>query len=109
MQPSIISIYPWADFMPGCGTGHLMCVIKFNIKVSDVMITDITFTNDMNEKHIHDIKVVDDHQYEHRGNEIVIRNGPQWSRCNVVAQVTLEHDNNNYVLTSNPKKINQVC
>ncbi len=106
-QPKIISIYPWIDFMPGCGTGQLMCVITFDMQISNMLIKNITFTNDKNEKHVHDISNIDGYKYEHRGNEVIIRLGPNWRCTTVTAHITLEYNKLEYVLVSNSTRIDR--
>jgi hypothetical protein len=43
MTTKIIDIYAWTDFMSGCDSGELMCLIKFNKKVKDINIKKICF------------------------------------------------------------------
>jgi hypothetical protein len=106
---AITSIYPWADFMPGCGTGELMCIIKFNMQVSAFEIKNITLVNGKGNEYVHNINVVDGYRYEQRGNEVVIRCGPQWLRTQVVAKVTVDYGGSEYILTSQPKSITETC
>lgn len=110
MQPTITKIYPWADFMPGnSNAGKLMCTIKFNVQVNTFVIKNITLINSNTEVYIHDISVIDGYQYEHRGNEVIIRCGPRWLKTKVFAQVTIEYNGTKYILTSPQEKITETC
>lgn len=110
MQPTIISIYPWTDFMPGqvqINAGKLMCIIKFNMKITKLMIKNITLTNSKNEQYIHDISIVDGFKYEQRDTEIIIRGGPRWLNTEVTVQVVVDYVNTDYILISQPTQITQ--
>lgn len=104
----ILNIYAWADFMPGCGTGELMCSITFNTKVNTLKVKQISVYNNENLEHVHDLSVIDGYRYEQRDNQIIIREGPEWKGL-VYVKIVIEEDDNEKVLKSNSVKVQHVC
>lgn len=107
MQPEIVSIGPWIDLMPclfGTNARQLMCVIEFNMRVTQPMIEHILLINGNNDMYTHDISEVG-FKFEIRGKEIIIRCGPQWTDTTVTANVDLHIDGTYFRLCSQPTRI----
>lgn len=109
-SPIITKIYPWVDFMPGnTNAGQLMCIIRFNMQVNEFIIKNITLVNGKCEEYIHDISKIDGYKYEIRGNDVIIRCGPQWLITMVTAKITIEYNETEYNLVSQPQNITETC
>ncbi len=101
MEPLIVSVYAWTYHMPGCSiSGQLMCSIKFNVKVKDMIINSLTLSNAQNQKYSHDLTIIDGDKYEHRDKEIIMRRGPKWLEHEFTAEIAVNYENKDYVLTS---------
>lgn len=126
-----ITINPWIDSMPGCGTGELMCQIEFNKQLATIKIKKIYVYNhalppktnhnifslmfahkDENKQYlqyIHNTFLASNYKYEirHDYNMIIIREGPRWTGVVHVEVLIEEEDGNEIMLVSEPENISR--
>ena len=95
----------------GDGILKLLCSIKLDVKTDLFKVLEITLHNvSTNKTYFVDVTTNDNYAYERRGNEIILREGPEWSSSdNMYVTMKCEYQNEVIELTGKTVNINYVC